>query len=153
MITYQEEAVDRDFIEEIKPIVEKHSAEIDRYLDKIELSPAYDKYIELYQNGLLHCYTVRDDGILIGYYVSIILPHMHYSKDLYAINEILYVDPDYRKSEVAGEMFSRVESIYRDKGVSVMLFNMKTDHKFSGLADSLGFDEAEVVYSKCLKGE
>jgi len=147
MIRYSVEVCTESFINEIKPLLEEHWEEIAMYKDKIEFSPDYDKYISLQNMGMLHVVVVRDDGKLVGYFVSFIQPHIHYKKHLFAVSDILYIHPDYRGSTVAYRMFKYAKQELREVGVSVLMIHMKTAHPFGRLCEALGMEKQELSYS------
>jgi GNAT superfamily N-acetyltransferase len=147
MITYQRERYN-EVIEDIKPLLEEHYKEIALYQDHIELNPNYAMYEAMDQIESLHIYTARDDGKLIGYVVSFLQNHPHYMDHNYVINDILYVAPEHRHSEVAVELLEGLEKIMVEEGASVMTFHMKAYKTFETLMDFLGYDKAEFLYSK-----
>lgn len=150
MITFQEEKF-RDVAAEAAPLLEAHYKEIAMYQDKIEYSPDYSKYEMLDDNDMLYILTARDEGRLIGYFVNFVLPNVHYSKDVYAQNDILFIHPDYRGGTAAMRMFKRAEDDMRERGVSVMTIHMKTFAPFDKLVEKLEWDYAERIYTKCIK--
>lgn len=153
MITYQEEKFD-DVIEEMKPLLEDHYVEVAMYQDKIELNPNWGIYQAMNDVGNVHIFTARDDerdGKLIGYCVTFMQNNPHYMDHEYAVNDVIYVDPEYRHTEVAPMMLSELEKIMKSQGVSVMTFHMKTHLPFETLMQSLGYDDAEKLYTKYIK--
>lgn len=149
MYTYQEEKL-ADILEELKPLLQEHYKEIALYQDDIKLDPDYDLYLLMEEQGTLHVYTVRSDQ-LVGYCITFVREHPHYKSDLYAVNDIVYVHPDHRHTEVAPVMLQNLETIMQERGVSVMTFHMKTYKTFEALMDFSGFDKVEYLYSKLLK--
>ena len=147
MIKYAVEQLP-DFIEELAPLLEDHYEEVAMYKDKIKLNPDYDKYLKLAEMGMMHCVTVRDDKKLVGYFISFIQPHLHYQDTIYALNDILYLDPQYRGTNAAVKMFVFAEEQLREEGVDVIVLHMKTSLPFEGLAKFLHYDKAEYNYSK-----
>lgn len=150
MITYQEEEY-AEVIDELKPLLVDHYHEVAMYQDEIELNPNYVEYGALAGLGMLHILTARDEGKVVGYVVSILNHNLHYMDHLFCVNDVLYVDPEYRHTEVAPNMLSELEAIMREKGVSVMTYHMKVFKSFETLMDLLGFDHAEHLYMKYIK--
>lgn len=149
-IIYQVESFS-DILEELKPFLQLHWEEVALYQDKIPLDPDYDKYIELNEAGIARVVTARDSDKLIGYFISIIQPHMHYQKDVYAVNDILYLDEAYRGSDTAVGMFMFAEEDLKALGVSVLIISMKVAKPFDSLCESLGHTCVERTYSKYIK--
>lgn len=147
MLKFQEEKI-KDFLEELKPLLEKHYEEIAYRKDKIKLNPDYERYLQLDALGLTHSITVRDGDRLVGYYISVLSPNLHYKDHLYSVNDILYIDTPYRGGTAAYRMFKFVEKKLKDKGVSVMTLHMKTEFPFDRLCTALGMDKLENLYIK-----
>ena len=149
--TYQEEQY-IDVIEELKPLLAEHYKEVAVYQETIELNPNYHVYELMAAQGSLHMFTTRTvDKELIGYSVSFLNQHPHYSDHTYAVNDILYVHPDHRHTEAAPRMLTELEAVMREKGISVMTFHMKTYKPFETLMDALEYDKIEYLFSKLLK--
>lgn len=149
-ITFQKEKL--SCIEgELKPLLVQHYEEIAAYQDRIELAPDWSKYYALEEQGILKIATVRDSGELVGYYICLVLPNLHYSKDLYSVNDIVLIKPEYRNQMVGVGLFKFVEGWMHQLGVSVMTMHMKTKQPFDKLCEGLGWDYMERLYTKCLK--
>lgn len=138
----------KECLEELKPLLEEHYKEVALYQDKIDLAPEYDKYAALEDSGNLHTIVVRDSGKVIGYYISFIDTHIHYMNTLYAINDVIYLDPEYRHTSVSSDLLEYAEKSLKEIGVSVITLHMKTYLPFEGLAKKHGFDKVEYCYSK-----
>lgn len=150
MITYQKEKL-FDIFEEIEPLLEKHYEEVAVYKDKIEYAPDWVKYKSLEDGDMLKVATVRDDGKLVGYYFCIVTPNLHYSKDVYSVNDIVLIKPEYRNAKVGVGLFQYVEEWMKELGVSVMSMHMKTFLPFDSLCKGLDWDYTERLYLKCIK--
>lgn len=150
MITYHREKL-VSLLGEIEPLLEDHYKEIAMYQDKIELAPDWERYLQLDKTDVLKVATVRDEGELVGYYICIVIPNPHYSKDLFSINDIVLIKPQYRNGKVGLGLFEFVEKWMKEEGVSVMTVHMKTYMPFDKLCEGLGWDYAERLYTKCIK--
>ena len=150
MVRFEEEKFEY-IIDEMKPLLEKHYDEIAMYKDQISLNPNYDLYKIMDDTGSLHILAARDGTVLVGYCVTFINYHPHYKDHVYAVNDVIYIDPGYRHTSVAPEMVSELERLMMEKGVSVMTFHMKTYKPFESLMEMMGFDKAEYMYSKYIK--
>jgi len=146
-IEYNVETLD-ECLEEMKPLLLSHYEEVAMYQDKVKFNPDYDKYYALEAAEALHIVTVREGNTLIGYFVSLIMPHMHYKDNNYAVNDILYIHEDYRKSKVGLDMFLFAEECLKVQGVDVLCIHMKTAIPFDSLCEGLGYDYAERNYTK-----
>jgi len=147
VITYQEESA-ADCLEEIKSLIILHWEEIALYKDKIKLDPDFDKYLLLDSMDMLHILTARDDGVLIGYFISFIQPNMHYKDKMFATNDILFIEKSYRKGTVGYKLFKHAEKSLKELGVDVIVIRSKVNTDFKPLMDKLGYERIEYVYSK-----
>lgn len=136
-----------DVIEEIKPLLEAHYEEVAWYQDEVPFDPDYEKYEVMANTGLLHIVTARDDGKLIGYFVSLVASGMHYKQTKFALNDILFVHPDYRGGSVAYKMFKYAFAALKEIGVDIITIHMKTDAPFEPLCLALGMAKQEYLYS------
>lgn len=148
-ITFQVESATA-LIEEIRPLLQAHYEEIARHRDKIALNPDYSRYEEMDRQGLLHAVTVRDEGRLVGYYISFVVPHLHYMDHLMALNDIVFISKPYRKGFTAIRMFKFAEASLRARGVSKTHINIKLAHDFGPVLERIGFVEIERIYEKIL---
>lgn len=143
MITFQVEKF-RDCFTEAIPLLEAHYEEIATNKEKKILDPDIERYHTLEDCGMLRIFTARDEGKLIGYFVSMVMPHLHYSSCIYAMNDILYVDPEYRGTTLAYRLFKgAIKDLKENSNTDVMMIHMKVKHPFKGLLTKLGFEQTE----------
>lgn len=147
MITYQEEEL-KDCLDEMKPLLEDHWKEIALNKEKVKLNPDYDKYLEADEKGLLHVLTARDNDKLIGYFISFVQMHIHYKDHLFAVNDILFIDKNYRKGSTGYKMFKKAEESLKEIGVDVLVIHSKVNNDFKPIMDKLNFERVEYIYSK-----
>lgn len=133
---------------EVDTLFYKHWEEIAINKDKIKLNPDWGFYEALYSQGLLGVYTVRHSGKLVGYFVVIAKSHPHYKDHLFAVNDIIYIDPDFRKGPVGLKLIKFAESDLKSKGVSVLAVNTKVHKPFDAVLERLGFTNTERLYTK-----
>lgn len=150
-ITFQEEIFDEVLKDEAEPLFEEHYDEIAMYQDKIKLVPDYSRYYLLQEAGCFSFISIRDEGKLVGYCTTFITPHLHYSEDSYAANDIVLISKKYRKGMLAVRLFKFLEAKMKERGASVLTMHMKTFAPFDGLMERLGWDYAERIYTKCIK--
>ena len=147
MIEYKVETLD-ECLEEVKPLLEEHYELVAMYKDRVELLPDYTRYYDMEKVNMLHIVTARDEGKLIGYFISVVSPHMHYMSTKYAVNDIVFIEEAYRKTKVGLDMFKFTEEALKADGVDVIVIHMKTSLPFDSLCEGLGYDYAERNYSK-----
>lgn len=138
----------KDCIDDIKPLLLKHWYEIANNQDTIPLDPDYDKYQWLDDQGMMRIYIARDAGELVGYFISFISPHIHYRSTVYAINDILYIDPAYRGGTQAYRMMKGAMKDLKDNGVDRLIIHMKVNHEFRKLLSALDFNLTEENWER-----
>jgi len=143
-------------LEEIKPLLHAHWQEIAPFKGKVELAPDYQSYVALEACGKLQIATVREEGRLIGYCVSLIQRGIDYSKNISAIHRLFYVDEEHRTDSlgaveldmIAGDLLRFAEKELKLKGVSVISVHIKVWKDWSALAEQHGYTRSEYVHQK-----
>jgi GNAT superfamily N-acetyltransferase len=149
--------IQREYFErimnEMRPLNEKHYHEVAMYTDKIYLSPNYEEYLKLEDLGMIACYTARTDcGELVGYSIFFVKAHIHYMHDVFACNDVIYIDPEYRGTSLAQDLMEYSLVSLANNGVNVVTMHMKSLKPFASLMERCGFEEAETVWTKYIGG-
>ena len=85
---------------------------------------------------------------MVGYFVIIARQHPHYKDHIFAANDIVYIDPDYRKGLAGYFLIKYAEKDLKKRGVSVLVVNTKVHKPFDAVLERLGFENVERIYSK-----
>ena len=140
---------------EMQRLLEKHYDEVAVLQDKIPLDPDYDRYRMLHAAGALHLVTVRADGELVGYHLSIVSRHLHYKSTIVANDDLFFLKPEHRRGYTGVRLFKEVEKSLREKGVQVITSRAKRHVKVGyiqstvgRILEALGFREFERTYIK-----
>jgi len=139
-----------DVIDEMKVYYPLHYDELASN-HEIELDPDYEAYLKL--KDFLHVVTVRDsdcDNKLVGYHISIVMPHLHYRKSLTAHTDIYYLHKDYRKGLAGINMLKYMEKSVKEIGVERIYMMTKTNLNRGKILDRLGYSEKEHIYTKMI---
>lgn len=147
MIEFKKEFIS-EVRDEIEPMLEQHYLEVAMYQDHIKLNPDWQGYENMEDMDLMYIFTMRDDEKLVGYSVFFITPHLHYQDHEYAVNDIVYIDPEYRGTEHTPNFFMYCQDEMKDNGASVITYHMKVFKPFHTLMEILGYDHAEHLYMK-----
>jgi len=148
-VKYQQEFL-ADVQEEAKELIKLHWEEIAVNKDFIYLNPCWESYAHLEEQEKLKIFTARSDGSLVGYFVVIVNPHLHYKDHLFASNDVLYLHKDYRKGLTGVKLLKFGEACLKADGVSVLTINTKVHQSFDPLLERLGYNLIERSYSKPL---
>lgn len=146
MITCAVESL-TEILEELKPLLPVHWEELALNKDKVPLDPQYDIYLKRDQLGEVLFMTLRDAGKIVGYFIGVIAPGLHYKTCLTCTMDIFYVYPDARGTGGGFILFKAVEKECKRRGVQRMFVGSKLHKDASWLFEKLGYDEVERYYS------
>ena len=149
-VSYQQEFLDT-FVRDAIPLLERHWEEIALNKHVIKLDPDWDAYAILEQQGNLKIFTARKSGVLIGYFAVFFRKHIHHKNDIFAVNDVIFISPEYRKGMIGTNLIKFAEQCLKDDGATVLLINTKCHKPFDKLLEWLGFTHIENVYSKLLR--
>lgn len=111
MITYQQETL-FDVVDEVDSLLQLHYEELTLNRDKIKLDPIWPKYAEAERAGSFVLFTVRDDKKLVGYSAFFVNPHMHYGSLTLAVNDVIFIHPDYRSGRIGLKLIRLCEQYF-----------------------------------------
>lgn len=135
---------------ELLPLLEAHWREVARYQD-IPLDPDIETYAMLEEVGQLRCYTMRENGRLLGYAFYFVRPNLHYRGSLQAMQDVFYMVPEHRGR--AAQLLRFSERRLRALGVQVVHQHAKRINQFVALLKALGYEASDDVLSKRLDKE
>lgn len=102
------------------------------------------------QNGMLHVVTVRCDGVLVGYHISLVRRHLHRAV-LTAYTDAFYLDPNHRKGMVGYKMFTYATETLKRRGVKWIYSGTKLKKDISKMLEHQGFKHIEETFLKVIK--
>jgi GNAT superfamily N-acetyltransferase len=133
-------------------MLQGHYEELSLDKDKVEMSLSIQRYLDLEQSGMLHVVSVRlSDGKMVGYYLAMILPHMHYQNaGPMAYTDMYYVHPDYRTGGIGARLMTFVEETLRQRGVVKVYITTKLKLDLSPMFEAMGWKATDKVFTKFL---
>jgi len=140
-----------DVIHTNRDLVELHWAEVIADQPDATLRISDSKYKWLEDNNHLATYTVHDEDKMVGYAVWTILESLH-SGNLQAVNDCIYIHPDYRNKGLASKLMELSELSLTEQGIKHMGISMKSYGRFEGLVKELGYKLTELTYTKSTGG-
>lgn len=146
-VTYQQEFM-ATVVPDMQSLLEQHWQEIAVNRDKIKLNPDWEAYADLESAGIARAFTARNGGILVGYFVVFCKQNIHYRDHVFAVNDVIYLHPDYRKGMTGVKLIKFAEKCLAEDGVSVLVINTKTHRPFDAVLEHLDFSLTERVYAK-----
>jgi GNAT superfamily N-acetyltransferase len=138
-------------IEEMKPMLPDHYAELALNQDRVPLSPQYHVYDERDALGMVMAIALRDAGELVGYFIGFIAPGLHYSTCLTLQLDIFWIHPDHRGQKGGFMLFKAVEAEAKRRGVQRLFVGSKTHLPADFLFEKLGYTKVETVWSAMLE--
>lgn len=140
-----------EIIEDIKALLPLHWKELALYQDNVPLEPDYTVYARLDASNAMCIIAGRVDGKLVGYAIYVVKRHPHYTTKRWALSDIFWLAPEYRRYGSGRAMFEKVEEELKVMGVDVCHTTFKVDHPAAGmLLATMGHAHVEQGYSKKL---
>jgi len=134
-------------IDEGQRLLQAHYKEIAWRQDKIPLAIDREAYLRMDMEGKLMIFTARDSGRLVGYAAWFVNKHPHYKTTQYAVNDVIYVDPESRGG-LGIRLIKFSEKSLRETGVSVVVLHIKKILDWSLMAERLGYELTDLVHQK-----
>lgn len=147
MITAQVEPW-REFVAEAQPMLPLHWEELALNKDKVPLDPMYEVYDAKDDAGHVLVVTLRQDGVLKGYFIGFVSPGLHYRTCLTLTMDIFWTHPDIRGGFAGVRLFREVEREAKRRGVQRIFYGSKLHKDASRLFEFLKFSEVERFYTK-----
>lgn len=138
-----------EFYPDAKGLMPIHWAEIALNRDKFELAIDEPCYQDLDARQKLLIITARDQAKLVGYYLAFLVPHPHYcTSGMFAMTDIYYLLPQYRKGGAGLQLLLFVERIFRERKVTKGYISHKVHQDHQQLFELLGWELADKCYIK-----
>lgn len=147
--------------EKMEPLWQTHWEEVSLNQEKIKLNVWSEAFDQTAKMGQLHVVTARYEDEIVGYYICLVRPHLHYKNSLTAYTDAFYLHPEHRKGFNGINLFKFVEKSLKDRGVERIITmtkiefdkNKKVKTKKSTpdkslMLKRLGYTFAEKVYTK-----
>lgn len=136
-------------VEELKPLLPGHWRELGIYQDRMPLDPIWADYRRLEEAGVLLYVALRKAGALIGYFIGVIKPGLHYGSTLTCQMDIAYVLPKHRGGGGA-VLFDATKRELVRRGVKMWWVGSKDHHPIEGFYEALGFECQETHFAMWL---
>ena len=117
-----------DCLQELVPLFVQHWSEVETHEDEEQLNPNWEAYLQLDEAGVYVLCTARMDGNIIGYIGDVVHENIHY-QTLHAVNDFMYVLPEYRTTDVFPKMLRVVEQHEAKMGCTVRTMHFKREGK------------------------
>jgi ribosomal protein S18 acetylase RimI-like enzyme len=135
--------------EECKSLIESHWRETTAWED-ILLDPDWNVYDHLEKANIIVIYTVRnEENKLVGYSVFFVRKNPHYKQHTWALNDMIWVHPDYRDGKIGRRLAKFWEEDLKKRGVDVIHVTALITHPALGFVLKCEkYKSVDIVYQK-----
>lgn len=127
-----------------------HAPEVSVFQDKMTVKIDHDHHMRMDEAGVLESLTVRDNGKLIGYHITLVVPNPHFVGVRTAFVVHYFLHPDYRGRHIGSTLFRHAEASLKRRGVQCVQSAAKTSLPYAQLYRHLGWSETETLFMKWL---
>lgn len=139
----------QDIWAEALPLFQLHYQEVGQ--PDMVLDPDYDRMKMMEDAGMVYILTARDEDRLVGYAAFIVQRHIHYKQSMVALNDIIWLHPDYRKGRLGMRLIQLSEVALTAKGATKIYYHVKLPpHDFGPLLEKLGYRFVERNFAKVI---
>ena len=135
-ITYQEEPFSA-VLPELEPHWQAHYLETQREHDTMPLDVDIETYQLLEQQDAVSVVTMRADGVLVGYFVTVLAWHLKSRHVRMGSVDAYYIAPAYRRQGAGTALFQAAEDALRARGVQRLF------------GDTKAWNHAETIFERC----
>ncbi len=146
---YQLDTIESCRADGIEDLLRRHKNEIAHYQD-IPLDVDWQRYEDAEKAGVFRVMTARLGSKIIGYVCFFVMPHAHYKGSLTAVQDVLYVDPDYRHGRTGYRLIQLADDYLRAEGVQITMHHYKVTHPIGSLLMRQGYQLIDFVAGKRL---
>ena len=140
-----------EIMSDMQAMIKDHFAETGYDNDSMKLDPDYETYFAIEEAACLICTAARkDDGELIGYSIDILQPSLHHKGYVQAVNDVLYVKPEYSGSILGEAIITFVGEYLAEQSVYLHQLTMTKKKNFGATAKTCGYVEYETNWIKTL---
>lgn len=108
-----------------------------------------EHYKEVEDLDCLLITTCRDNNRLVGYSFCYIQWHPHFQQ-LFGVNDMLYVDPEYRNVRIGEELLEMERRRVKDKGGVYHMFALRHGRHSQKFAINQGYEPVDINYGRAL---
>jgi hypothetical protein len=147
-ITFQKESFTA-LLPELPELFILHDSEISED-ETTPIDPDWRRYIALEVSGALHVMTVRDGQKLVGYYIAMVMPHLHRKHQLCAYSDLFFIKMAYRNGWAGYKLFVNAEKMLKELGVHKSYLVTKAQYPITIIVKRLKYALVELVHTKIL---
>ncbi len=146
MIEFAVEPLETSWAEMVQ-LAAIHWKETQAYRHNQPFNPSYERYKQYADLGCFIQFTVREEGVMIGYGGAYVVPSMHTQK-LIATEDTWFLLPAYRKGFTALKFFRFMEAECVKRGAEDVTLTVPEGIGTGVLCERMGYDKVAQVYNK-----
>ena len=151
-LTMAQETLAECLTEPVKDLLLLHWTEIAPHAD-IPLDPNFAGYEALEASGVLRCYILRDQGIVQGYAVFMVVYALKYQTSKEAYCDLLFVMPRLRGGLIGARFLQFCDEQLAKEGVVVVRHCVERTYDYSKTLLRVGYEPEQSIYCKRLDRE
>lgn len=128
-----------------------HYEEIARNKGVMVLNPHWQRYEQAEAAGMLFALAAWVGTELVGYAITIVDKHLHYSALTYAQNDVIYVAKPHRRGSLGASLIHATEAEATRRGAKLMLWHAKQGTALEALLPRLGYGVQDIIFSREIK--
>lgn len=133
---------------EVENLLVQHWLELAKNKHLMHLSPDVERYQLMEASGNVIALFAYEGDCLVGYSVSFIASHLHYSNLVYAQNDVLFVDREHRKGRTGLALIQETEAEAKRAGCQMIIWHAKQGTALDALMPRLGYGVQDIMYSR-----
>lgn len=147
-IVFDRELLCQSLFDELMPLLAAHWKEVAVYQD-ILLNPDWEVYRKAEAGGSVRAYTVRRDGVLLGYSIYFLRSNPHYKQSLQAQQDVIFITPPAR-GRTGFNFIKWCDEQLAIDGVAVVYHHVKVAHNFGPMLERIGYKLVDLIYARRL---
>lgn len=137
-----------DCVDEIATLVNTHFEEAGLDREAVPLDVDWERYIALSNAGEVLTVTARINGQMVGYFIALITPNLHYKSSTIALTDSFFILKEYREGMTGVRLFKyTIKVLKEDIGVDRFHIGCKLHIDMDKIFKRLGFKPIETYYS------
>lgn len=145
-ISFAVETVDAMLAPEIQAMMAQHLADVAPLDAWRTLDAGVGMYRQCEAAGMFYVIVARDNGVPVGYSGTFIGPHRFCVGTIFANNDMLFLAPAFRGTNVALRLMRATVAEAKRRGASVMGWAARPDSRFGQMLARSGHVVAESLY-------
>ncbi len=118
--------------------------------EEVPMEPDWYRYAAMDAAKQLHILTVRHEAHLVGFYMALVMPSLHFRSLLTAYADLYYIYPAYRFGWAGVRMVKEAETMLKMLGVKKSYVMTNSRNPITMLLKRLKYDLVEYAFAKFL---